>query len=274
MKSKNVVRVAQALAGCLVIVLATPSAFAASTWNFGGGCTDPNAPPSSVVANTYTCTSSTLTGTATAWATNGTTTGATFAGAYLSPNGAAGFGVKNAIEGINVTAPDHALDNNGQTDAMLLSFGVGNEISLSSISLGYINTDSDVSVLRYTKTVAPSINGKTISGLLSDGWQLVGSYANLSGSSANAVNSTGLSSSWWLISAYNVGYGTSGAANGTGSAAANFDASADYVKLMSVAGTATRIGGNLVVPEPGTLALAGVAILGMFGARRRKQALR
>ena len=268
----------KAMAALALLVTAASQAQAA-TWNFGvgNGCTEAAA-NSGNFGNTFNCTGAIPSATATAWSTTGS--GASFAIANLAPNGTTGgFGVKNqnAAEGLTAQPPEHALDNNGQTDLMMLSFAANSPVNLTSINLGYKSGDADISVLRYTGSSQPaSISGKTIgtgaTGLLAagSGWELVGSYANLIQGN-NALNTGGKSSSWWLISAYNVGYGVSGTGNGSASAAANFDATADYVKILAVAGTPTN-GNNAGVPEPGSLALVGAALSGILVVRRRASA--
>lgn len=121
---------------------------------------------------------------------------------------------------------------------------------------------------------APTIAGKTISGttgsLLADGWVSVDNYeaftgvAQADGGGSDAVvtniNAGGLSSSWWLISAYNAGYGGANFGSiGTGTL--------DYVKLLSVAGDKFVVS---QAPEPATLALVAAALLGGVVTRSRK----
>lgn len=166
--------------------------------------------------------------------------------------------------------PTHAIDNNGNTEAVLLSFT--SSVVLSSIGIGYKNTDADISLFYYTGTTAPTLTTATatLSGMQSAGWALVGNYGDLQVDTSNpytAVNAGNLSSSWWLITAYNASYGTV-AQNGGSLGQGN-----DYFKLYAVAGTTTTTTntGNRA-PEPASLALVAVGLLGAAGVGRRRSA--
>ncbi|MDE2145085.1 MAG: PEP-CTERM sorting domain-containing protein [Burkholderiales bacterium] len=201
---------------------------------------------------------------------------------YYDPNGL-------GMSSDGNTAPNHAIDNNGNTEGILLSFG--SSVVLSSIGIGYKSGDADISVFRYTGASAPaSLPGSSVGSFVTDalgtansGWDLVGNYANLAVDNTNPYNmingctnasgtavcsSSSKGSSWWLITAYNTAFGTG----------ANLTQGDDYFKVYAVAGSkctaggtacgsTTTTGGN--VPEPGSLALVIAALTGTWAARRK-----
>jgi len=232
------------------------------------------------------------------------TTGAKWAAAQLTDQGSSGKGVCSTGDssGTPCDHPDHAVDNNVNTEGVLLKFS--SSVVLSSIGLGWVSDNNsatasdtvDISLFRWTGVGAPTGNPTALIGqnaAAMAGWELVGNYGSMSldttaNPNYNVVNTGGtgtagaggLGSSWWMVSAYNVGYNkTATETRGTG-----FDTGNDYFKLYAVAGTACTSttpgvcggtppqGGS--VPEPGSLALASLALFGVIYTRRKTQATR
>lgn len=208
----------------------------------------------------------------TAYANTGS--GGKFAAAYLAEyeDGGTtdadywGYGVKNSVEGYSVGSPNHAMDNQGNLELMLMKFDAS--ISLTTLQAGWVGSDSDVSVFAYTGTgnAVSALTGATESTLMTTaGWSHIGNYSNI-GTGAVSINSNAISSSYWIVSAYSTAFGSGYSAT-----------SYDYVKLKIVAGNYTCVNSNdpscspppTGVPEPVSLALVGVALFGAWGGRNR-----
>lgn len=178
--------------------------------------------------------------------------------------------------------PEHSIDNNERTDAVLMDFG-GKDIRLDTVDIGWSAYDSDFFVLAYQGAGTPTLSGTSYKEL--SGWTLIGNYSNqgarnvdLAAASGSVINPdrANIYSSFWLI-------GAGGFEAGTGIV---FDTakkcsynscwtvkSYDYLKLAGVGGTIKDGGGNQEqVPEPGSLALLGLAFLGLVGTRKFKPA--
>ena len=176
-------------------------------------------------------------------------------------------GVGVQYSGESATSPNHAMDNKDQFESILLNFGAAN-INLSAASLGWVHNDdvrrSDFFVLAYTG-VAPfsgNLAGKSYADLLAvgSGWSLIGNSGG-NGTGTYSLSSGSIYSSFWLIGA--------GAVSGTsvGYGGNNYY---DYMKVASVGGSVKPPSTDNKVPEPGSLALAGLGLLGLIGASRRK----
>lgn len=254
-----------------VLCAASQSALATSRWTFGCGTTGlPTC--GSTVASTqqYAGTNTTNTAQVSGWANTGTVGDLglqRLASASVRTWGS-GLGV---ITGTESTSPNHAIDSSGPDEFVLVSFAQA--VNLASIGVGWFSGDFDITVLAFTGTGIPNLTNNTLSsadlaggasvGLVNAGWTLIGNRSNasavLSGGSHNfAINTGGVSSSHWLIGAYNTGVGGTNEGWTTGD---------DFFKLLHVGGvTSTGGGGGSPVPVPGTLALVA---LGLPFLRRR-----
>jgi hypothetical protein len=256
MKKSTLLRGAQV--AIAAAALAATQLASAATWNFANNGVATSGPNSTTVNVSGYYISNNASGVI--------NSGSTFVASALSDQGGSGRGLNSD----GSTAPNHAFDNNGNTELMSLQFGT--RVDLDSVTVGWSSTDADLSVLAYTGAGTPGANpiaGRTLANLLSSGWSLIGHYAGAASTTAQtrAINAGNVTSSWWLISAFNSGFG------GATSGLTNHD---DYVKLLAVAGSAvsscapgTPGCSGQQVSEPATLALFGLAALGVVAVRRR-----
>jgi hypothetical protein len=215
---------------------------------------------------------------ASAWSNTVGTSNTNIDDAYLAVYGSNGLGVVNqdAANGTDSNEayndyPEHAMDNNERFDSILFSFDQA--IKLTTVDIGYRNTDADISVLAYTggATLPTNLdsyfNGLSYSALISNGWTLIGNFANLSLGSNSVQSPSSVYSSYWLVGAYNSAFGS-----GSGLGAGN-----DYMKIAGLAGERQSqcngggCGGGSV-PEPSSLVMAGLAVaLALSAMQRRAQ---
>lgn len=263
--------------------MSLPAAAVIDSWDTTGGTN------SGTFGNTRSYTSdNSLNVTASAWSNTvgSANANASIDDAYLAVySGGNGLGVVNrdGISGTDgssstdnneslSTVPEHAMDNNERFDSILFSFDQA--VKLTSVELGYkYSSEADISVLAYTGGAAlPAnldsyFNGLSYSALISNGWSLIGNFADLSLGANSVLSASSVFSSYWLVGAYNSAFG-SGSGLGTGN---------DYIKISGLAGERQSqcngggCGGGSV-PEPTSLMVAGLAVaLALSALQRRAQ---
>ncbi len=181
------------LCGAVAVVLAGQvSASATWTWNSSSGDNSPN-PISKTVDG-----ATTVTATPTGWAnTDGNNieqqSGATgynssqythfvtySGGLGINNNdGCAGDGCSGDQGDMRNDAPEHAIDNDGRYEMVMLSFN--DVVKLTKVQIGWAgSTDSDITVMAYQQGAgAPVLTGKTFTAASLTGWSLIGNYADV-----------------------------------------------------------------------------------------------
>lgn len=158
-------------------------------------------------------------------------------------------------------SPEHAIDNNGRVEGVLLQFNA--QVILTDVMIGWRQTDSDVSLLAYTGIGAPTLGSLTWSSLTTNGWTFIDHYFDLHTDVWKPVNGapSTQSSAYWLVSAFNPADLGAPPTSTTGATPGN-----DHIKLEGLRAVLPQ----LQVPEPGSLALfsLGALVAGAISRRR------
>jgi hypothetical protein len=174
----------------------------------------------------------------------------------------------------------HTTDNyNGEYEAILFDFGAGNLFAMNSVSVGWYENDSDVSVIALSD---PTMGGANLkdwewSELLDNGWEDVAQLCDVGVGSASFNNDANPSNNvyarYWLVGAHNpvlhdlaMGCDTQSSHGGSCGSTSYWDG----VKISGVGGAYRKSPppGGGQVPEPATVLMMTLG-LGFIGTRRR-----
>jgi hypothetical protein len=243
------------------VLLTSGGAMAAANWSAGfGTCSGYGGTGATVTCPDVAGVNATS---VTAVSTSSLSTGSAFAATDIHYFSGGGIGAGAG------SPPLHALNNSSAgTEAVVIQFDTS--VILNQVTFGWRQNDWDFSVFAYTGGGAPTIASLKLDTTLGGGWSLIENYGTGGGCSSSCssdidiggLNAGNISSSWWVISAYAGAYG--GKTIGPGGIGTGAQ---DYFKLLTVAGTKP-----MDVPEPASLALVGIALLGVVAASRRKSA--
>lgn len=290
MKRINPYLAATAIAGAFLCGSGSAQAATAFTWEYtaSGSNAISGSGTSTQIANATTSVGS-LTANVTGWSNTRTsasgsssdgTSSARFdrqrlhGGAYnlsmYTSNSSASCSGTREVSGCTpgTSVPNHAIDNNGAQEFVLFVFSEA--VVLNQLAIGWPDTegyDTDMTVVAYTGDgVMPNLTTLSSADILAGDFYIE-HLANVGKDSGTpepygaikSFNAGGVASQYWLVGAYNHHLGGSLSANN------------DYVKLALLGGHIPEPPcEDCEVPEPMTLGLVGLGLLGLRRLRPRR----
>lgn len=243
------------LGGAVILFsgLAGTAMAALITWDTDGGAGTTAVKSGSSAGNYYTFTTGGQALKAHAYATNTTGGSGTFQTATLNLY-SGGLGITS--QGESTVSPDHAIDNNGKNELLVFEFS-NSLFDPASFQIGWKDTDSDIRWWIGGASLGANYDftGKTFSNLLGLGFT---SYSSNNVPINTSTSLIGSDVGRYLIFAPAL-YNTGGS-----------DRNYDYFKISQITGQYLIQLPQNPVSEPGTAALLGIALAGLWANRRRK----
>lgn len=244
----------------LFVVL--PATAQIELWDLDNGVKNTNTSlfDSLTISNGINPNSLTITG----WSNTGS--GGTIETGKLKYSNSYGLMLKNQKE--SDTTPDHSIDSfNNYFDMVLLTFN--QKVDLTRFDLGWARESTnlnraDISVAAFTGNGNANLAGNTWGDIAGSGnWSTVGEYRDVASYNYQNVT-TDVKSKYWLIGAYNPIFANPGEVTGNWESAGN-----DGFKLASVRGVTSTGTVVVTVPEPSSLAILGLGLLGFLSVRKK-----
>ncbi|GAB1718392.1 MAG: hypothetical protein NTAFB09_01230 [Nitrosospira sp.] len=167
-----------------------------------------------------------------------------------------GIGVRNPDQSEENSSPNHSIDNYGRDDLVVFEFS-STTFSPESFMIGWKSGDADIRAWIGGDTLAAGYNfaGTAFSDLASLGFTMF-SFNNVAVDTVKNFN-TDLTGRYLIFAPqpYNSGGG---------------DKNYDYFKISQIKGEYITVLPDTPVSEPGTLALMGIALAGLWAKGRRR----